>query len=210
MTSEMESATLYAYQNSTMSPPEAVSAEKEPDPRTGRHYHVVVKGSVKGSTGRAGLGIVRQLKDGDAVLRQGADGGCAKEASSTHIRADMLAALRAVLSCREQDVPVVVVTTSEYLCKGMTESLPRWKENGWVGSDGFVKNADLWQQLDAACAERQVFWQHVKAKESELTPSGRQAKALAAEALQGFYPKGWVSVKAVHPGLFFERPDNAA
>ncbi len=46
---------------------------------------------------------------------------------------------------------VNVRTGSDYVCKGMTWWLPRWKTNGWQTETGEVKNQELWKELgDAA------------------------------------------------------------
>ncbi|KAF7299946.1 Ribonuclease H-like protein [Mycena chlorophos] len=43
----------------------------------------------------------------------------------------------------------VVAADSEYVVKGITEWLPRWKENGWRKNDGTVPaNLDLFRRLD--------------------------------------------------------------
>jgi ribonuclease HI len=40
----------------------------------------------------------------------------------------------------------------------------RWKDNGWpTASRQPVKNADLWQRLEAAMSRHQVQWLWVKA-----------------------------------------------
>jgi ribonuclease HI len=45
---------------------------------------------------------------------------------------------------------LVVKSDSEYVVKGATEWLPKWKENGWKKSSGQpVANAELWRIIDA-------------------------------------------------------------
>jgi len=44
---------------------------------------------------------------------------------------------------------MVVATDSEYVYKGMTEWMPKWKANGWRNSSGkIVANKDLFCMLD--------------------------------------------------------------
>ena len=46
---------------------------------------------------------------------------------------------------------VRVYTDSTYVRNGIMQWLPRWKSNGWqTAAREPVKNADLWQRLDAA------------------------------------------------------------
>lgn len=44
---------------------------------------------------------------------------------------------------------VVIKTDSPYLVNGVTEWLPKWKENGWKGCKGQkIANDDLWRVID--------------------------------------------------------------
>jgi ribonuclease HI len=45
---------------------------------------------------------------------------------------------------------LVIKTDSDYVVKGMTEWLPKWKENGWKKTSGHaIANAELWRIIDA-------------------------------------------------------------
>ena len=45
----------------------------------------------------------------------------------------------------------MLYTDSQYVRSGITEWIQGWKRNGWRTADKKpVKNADLWQRLDAA------------------------------------------------------------
>jgi len=64
-----------------------------------------------------------------------------------------LRALRA--ACR-----VRLLTDSQYLKKGITEHLPRWRPNGWRKSNGDpVLNQDLWDQLDQVSQRHEIRWE---------------------------------------------------
>lgn len=57
---------------------------------------------------------------------------------------------------------VTVFTDSQYVQRGMTEYLPRWKQSGWSKSNGDpVLNRDLWEQLDALAQPHEVTWKWV-------------------------------------------------
>jgi ribonuclease HI len=61
--------------------------------------------------------------------------------------------------------PVVVDlhTDSQYLRQGITSWIHGWKKNGWRTADKKpVKNADLWQRLDAAVHRHTVHWHWVR------------------------------------------------
>ncbi len=58
---------------------------------------------------------------------------------------------------------VDIHTDSQYLRQGITSWIHTWKRNGWRTSDKKpVKNADLWQRLDAALGHHTIHWHWVK------------------------------------------------
>jgi ribonuclease HI len=69
---------------------------------------------------------------------------------------------------------------SEYVRKGITEWLPGWKARGWrTASRQPVKNADLWQQLDALVQStgHRIEWRWVRGHAGD--PGNERADALA-------------------------------
>jgi ribonuclease HI len=61
---------------------------------------------------------------------------------------------------------------------GITSWINGWKRNGWMTSGRQpVKNADLWQALDAAVARHMVDWRWVKGHSGN--PGNERADALA-------------------------------
>ncbi|BBZ02889.1 ribonuclease H [Mycolicibacterium chitae] len=61
--------------------------------------------------------------------------------------------------------PVVVhlYTDSTYVRNGITKWVHGWARNGWLtAAKQPVKNVDLWQRLQAACARHEVEWFWVK------------------------------------------------
>lgn len=99
-----------------------------------------------------------------AVLRSGKhrkelSGG---EIATTNNRMELKAAIHA-LSALTKPCTVELHTDSQYVRNGITQWLAGWKKNGWRTKDKKpVKNADLWQALDAACAPHQIDWKWVK------------------------------------------------
>ena len=60
-------------------------------------------------------------------------------------------------------VAVVVTTDSSYVKDGITKWIDNWKRNGWkTAAKKPVKNAELWQRLDAAVSKHDVKWKWVK------------------------------------------------
>ncbi|XP_066445346.1 ribonuclease H1-like [Eleutherodactylus coqui] len=85
------------------------------------------------------------------------------EGRSTNQRAEIEAASKAVEQARANNIPRVRIhTDSEYTVRGMTEWMPRWKENGWKTYDGGdVVNKSAFQKLDRLCDGMDVEFKHV-------------------------------------------------
>lgn len=74
-----------------------------------------------------------------------------------------LQAVIAALAALKRPCQVQLHTDSEYVQKGVTEHLARWKARGWVTSDKrSVANRDLWEALDTALQRHQIEWRWVK------------------------------------------------
>ena len=59
----------------------------------------------------------------------------------------------------DSKVQVHVTTDSEYLLKGITDWVPRWKRRGWLTGEGRpVKNKDLWVKLEALTKLHEINW----------------------------------------------------
>jgi ribonuclease HI len=67
------------------------------------------------------------------------------------------------LDALSKECEVDLHTDSQYLRNGIVSWINTWKKNGWKTADKKpVKNADLWQRLDAALARHDVRWHWVK------------------------------------------------
>ncbi len=60
---------------------------------------------------------------------------------------------------------VEVITDSQYVAKGITEWMPKWKAQGWQRKENGrlkpVMNVDLWQRLDELLSQHKVRVSHV-------------------------------------------------
>src|SRR5690606_4200107 len=112
-------------------------------------------GACSGNPGPGGWGALL-VHDGSVKELKGG------ETSTTNNRMELTAAIEA-LTALKRPCAVEIHTDSQYLRGGITEWLHNWKKNGWRTADRKpVKNADLWQRLEAAAAPHQIEWHWVK------------------------------------------------
>lgn len=138
------------------------------------HVVIYTDGACRGNPGPGGWGAL--LTSGETSK---AISGFA--AQTTNNRMELQAALEALLALK-QPCRITLWTDSEYLRKGMTEWLPGWKARGWkTAAKQPVKNADLWQALEAASARHRIDWRWVKGHAGD--PGNEAVDRLANEAI---------------------------
>jgi ribonuclease HI len=94
---------------------------------------------------------------------------------------ELTAVIRA-LEALTRPVKVRVHTDSTYVQQGISSWIHGWKRNGWkTKAKEPVKNADLWQALDAAAARHEVEWLWVKGHAGH--PENERADALANKGI---------------------------
>ena len=139
-------------------------------------------GACSGNPGPGGWGVVLQAKDGDALWKEREL--CGGAAETTNNRMELTAAIEA-LQTLERESKITLITDSVYVKDGITKWLWGWKKNGWrTAAKKPVKNAELWQKLDAAQARHQVTWQWVKGHAGQ--PENERADALARQGMAPF------------------------
>lgn len=116
---------------------------------------IYTDGACRGNPGPGGWGAL--LISGDA--RRELSG---HEANTTNNRMELTAVIEA-LRALKRPVEATVYTDSKYVCTGIQEWLPQWKQRGWRTADRKpVKNVDLWEALDAARTPHVIRWQWVR------------------------------------------------
>jgi ribonuclease HI len=121
-------------------------------------------------------------REGGAVLRERELSG--GEAQTTNNRMELMAAISA-LEALTKPVEITIVTDSAYVKNGVTEWIHGWKRNGWkTAARAPVKNAELWQRLDAAQARHKVVWRWIKGHAGHA--ENERADALARAGMAPF------------------------
>jgi ribonuclease HI len=137
-----------------------------------QHVVIYTDGACKGNPGPGGWGVL--LSSGNT--KKELFGG---EALTTNNRMEMTAVMQA-LAALKRPCDITLYLDSEYVRKGITEWIHGWKARGWrTAAKEPVKNADLWQALDAlvATSGHTIDWRWVKGHAGDV--GNERADALA-------------------------------
>ena len=136
-------------------------------------------GACSGNPGPGGWGAILSYNGVEKELSGG-------EAQTTNNRMELMAAI-AALEALKRPCTVALHTDSQYLRQGITGWIHGWKKNGWRTADKKpVKNAELWQRLDAALGQHKIEWKWVKGHAGD--EMNERADALARAGMAPFKP----------------------
>ena len=154
---------------------------QEPHKPAKPHVTIFTDGACAGNPGPGGWGVI--LMSG--THRKELSGGAA---DTTNNRMELMAAISA-LEALKQPARVDIHTDSEYVQKGISAWIKGWKRNGWrTSAKQPVKNAELWQRLDAAQARHEVHWHWVRGHAGHT--HNERADELARQGMAPFLKKG--------------------
>ncbi|MCC7394121.1 MAG: ribonuclease HI [Sphingomonadaceae bacterium] len=116
---------------------------------------IFTDGACKGNPGPGGWGVLLRMGKNSRTLSGG-------EALTTNNRMEIMAAIMG-LEALKRPCHVILTTDSVYVRDGITKWIHGWQRNGWRTADKKpVKNADLWQRLQAAAQPHEIEWRWVK------------------------------------------------
>lgn len=103
---------------------------------------------------------------------------------TTNNRMELRAAI-AALKALKRPCKVTLYTDSQYLQRGITEWLPKWRRNGWrTVQKGHVRNQDLWQELAALLDTHEIEWCWTRGHAGD--PYNEYVDRLAREAVRTY------------------------
>ncbi len=138
---------------------------------------IYTDGACSGNPGPGGWGAILRFKDREREIKGG-------EQSTTNNRMELMAAI-AALETLKRPCTVRIHTDSQYLQRGITEWIKRWRVNGWRTADKKpVKNAELWHELERLLERHEVSWHWVRGHAGHA--ENERADALAREGLAPF------------------------
>lgn len=145
----------------------------------GHHIVIYTDGACKGNPGPGGWGAVLRSGKHEKHLHGG-------EKHTTNNRMEISAVIFALRALKQRS-SVELWTDSQYVQKGVTEWLEGWKKRGWrTASKDPVKNADLWQELDALLPDHDISWHWVRGHNGH--PGNELADQLANKGVEEFLP----------------------
>ena len=131
---------------------------------------IYTDGACSGNPGPGGWGAI--LVHGGT--RKELSGG---ESETTNNRMELQAAIEA-LNALKRPCKVALYTDSVYVRDGITKWIKGWQRNGWrTAAKKPVKNAELWQALQAALQPHDIDWHWVKGHAGH--PENERADELA-------------------------------
>ena len=134
-------------------------------------------GACKGNPGPGGWGVLLRSPGHEKEL-------CGGEPLTTNNRMELMAVIEA-LSALKRPCEIALYLDSQYVRQGITSWIHNWKRKGWKTADNKpVKNADLWQQLDALVhnSPHQIHWEWVKGHAGN--PGNEKADELANRGVE--------------------------
>ncbi len=148
-----------------------------------KKIEIFTDGACRGNPGPGGWGAVLCCGQSEKELY-----GSVVE--TTNNRMELMAAIEALKALKEP-CQIELTTDSQYVQKGITEWLVNWKARNWrTAARKPVKNADLWQQLEAEVARHQVTWHWVRGHTGH--PGNEHADQLANLAIDMLLGEGKV------------------
>jgi ribonuclease HI len=136
---------------------------------------IFTDGACSGNPGPGGWGALLRIGDKEKELS-------GYEAETTNNRMELMAVIEA-LRALKRPVTARVHTDSQYVQKGISEWIHGWKKRGWLTADRKpVKNADLWQALDAARTGHAIEWLWVRGHAGHV--ENERVDALARAAIE--------------------------
>jgi ribonuclease HI len=138
---------------------------------------IYTDGACRGNPGPGGWGAILISNGREKEL-------CGGEPATTNNRMELMAAIQA-LEALNKPCKVELHTDSTYVKNGVTQWIHGWKAKGWrTAAKQPVKNADLWQKLDALVANsgHQIEWRWVKGHAGD--PGNERADALANRGVE--------------------------
>lgn len=130
---------------------------------------IFTDGSSRGNPGPGGWGAI--ISDEKSIKEIGG-----RESQTTNNRMELSAAIESLRLNPSE--PIIVLSDSEYVIKGITEWIHGWIKRGWKNSQKkSVLNQDLWENLYNASQGKDITWKYVRGHQG--TPGNERCDVIA-------------------------------
>lgn len=138
-----------------------------------------------------GAGGLMEYWNGDEWVRR--DYWISDE-NTTNNRMALQSAIEGLTLLEKSTYEIHFVSDSQYLIKGMTEWMIKWKSRGWKRKGGEIENLELWKKLDLISSKYKVKWSWVRGHHGH--PQNEYANHLAIRAAkEGTTSEGLIESK---------------
>ena len=143
-----------------------------------KRIDIFTDGACSGNPGPGGWGAILRSSGAEKEIKGG-------EPLTTNNRMELTAAIEALGALKGGPHEVHIHTDSSYVKDGISGWIHGWKRNGWkTAAKKPVKNAELWQALDAATDAHRIEWHWVKGHAGHA--ENERADELAREGMAPF------------------------
>jgi ribonuclease HI len=133
----------------------------------------------EGQNPGGGGGLIEARSSGGSIQRRDFYISAPATTNNRLALASAVAALQ-LLAKKGARLPVLIVSDSQYLVKGMREWVPGWVGRGWRRKEGPIENLELWKTLLASSRLHDVQWTWVRGHKGH--PKNEYANDLAVLA----------------------------
>jgi len=141
---------------------------------------IYTDGACSGNPGPGGWGAILLAGDHRKELNGGSR-------HTTNNQMELTAAIEGLEALKFPSI-VELHTDSTYVKDGISKWIHGWKRNGWkTAAKKPVKNAELWQRLDAAQQRHEISWHWVKGHAGH--PENERADELARAGIAAMKPE---------------------
>jgi ribonuclease HI len=130
----------------------------------------------EGQNPGGGGGLIEARSSGGSIQRRDFYISAPATTNNRMALASAVAALQ-LLAKKGARLPVLIVSDSQYLVKGMREWVPGWVGRGWRRKEGPIENLELWKTLLASSRLHDVQWTWVRGHKGH--PKNEYANDLA-------------------------------
>jgi ribonuclease HI len=136
---------------------------------------IYADGSCKGNPGPGGYCAILRYGEHEKEV-------CGCEANTTNNRMELTAVIEA-LRMLKRPCRVRIVTDSDYVVKGMTSWIHKWREKQWKNAQGkAVANRELWEELLELSSGHSIEWEWIKGHNGH--PENERCDRIAKEAIE--------------------------